>query len=116
MYFGKPENTDGYVAKYYMTGPMNTENILPTSSLPVTTYKKITSQWTITLLDVSSSLGFRQQFYHRWNHVPRQKKKNLKNSGRLLIEKEGLFYTHITRKKNSCSSVASTRKNLARKP
>ena len=27
------------------------------------------------------------------------KKKNLKNSGRLLIEKEGLFYTHITRKK-----------------
>ena len=99
MYFGKPENTDGYVAKYYMTGPMNTENILPTSSLPITTYRKITSQWTITLLDVSSSLGFRQQFYHRWNHVPRQKK-NLKNSGRLLIEKEGLFYTHITRKKN----------------
>ena len=81
-----------------MTGPMNTENILPTSSLPVTTYRKITSQWTITLLHVSSSLGFRQQFYHRWNHVPRQKK-NLKNSGRLLIEKEGLFYTHITRKK-----------------
>ena len=74
IYFGKPENTDDHVAKYYMTGPMNTENILPTSSLPVTTYRKITSQWTITLLHVSSSLGFRQQFCHRWNHVPRQKK------------------------------------------
>ena len=82
-----------------MTGPMNTENILPTSSLPVTTYRKITSQWTITLLHVSSSLGFRQQFYHRWNHVPRQKKKSKELRAFTDWERRSVLHAYHKKKK-----------------
>ena len=51
-------------------GPVNTKNTLSTSSLFTNPYSDVTSQWTLLLhLGVPSSLHFREQVYHRWNHA-----------------------------------------------